>query len=153
MEKPFPFTTAMAPLSLHVVLLVIRWLPVACYSYQSKSLFMTFSELAALEKMSPDRVWVKCLQDSMEVTVVEEKADAFGPGFPVDPKRLNLGPVVQSQSRCQAEASGKGAYTFRAQHGECGTKLMVRLSELLKLVFDAIKFHTLVYNSLVRNLS
>ncbi|XP_056431844.1 uncharacterized protein LOC130370164 isoform X2 [Gadus chalcogrammus] len=125
MEKPFPFTTAMSPLSLHVVLLVFKWLPVACYSYQSKSLFMTFSELAALEKKSQDGVWVKCLQDSMEVTVVEEKADAFGLGFPVDPKRLNLGPVVQSQSRCQAEASGKGAYTFRAQHGECGTKLMI----------------------------
>ena len=67
----------MAPLSLHVVLLVIRWLPVACYSYQSKSLFMTFSELAALEKKSQDRVWVKCLQDSMEVTVVEVELPAL----------------------------------------------------------------------------
>ena len=63
-----------------------------------------------------------------------EKAHAFGLGFPVDPKRLNLGPVVQSQSCCQAEFSDEGAYTFRALHGECGTKLTVRLSELLCLM-------------------
>ena len=141
----FPFTIAMVQLSLHVVLLMFKWLPVACYSYQSESLFMTFSQLAALEAESKDRsattvspsesseslhmrsVVVKCLQDSMEVKVAVEKAEAFGLGFPIDPQFLNLGPVVQSQRRCQAEFTGDGAYAFRALHGECGTKLTVRL--------------------------
>ncbi|CAL8326961.1 unnamed protein product [Lota lota] len=133
----------MAQLSLHVVLLMFKWLPVACYSYQSKPLFMTFSELAALEVKSQDHsattvspsksnenrhirsVVVKCFKDRMEVKVEVENADVFGLGFPIDPKRLNLGPMVQLQSGCRAVANGKRAYTFRARHGECGTKLTI----------------------------
>ena len=136
----------MVQLSLHAVLLMFKWLPVVCYSYQTESLFMTFSELAALEAESKDRsattvspsesseslrmrsVVVECLQDSMEVKVVEvEKMEAFGLGFPIDPQLLNLGPVVQSLRRCRGEFTGDGAYAFRALHGECGTKLTVRL--------------------------
>ncbi|KAK0140968.1 Zona pellucida sperm-binding protein 3 [Merluccius polli] len=145
---------AMALLSLHVVLFMFKWLLINCYSYQSKPLFMTFSELAVLEAESQDQsattvsastncdenchiksVVVKCLKDSMEVVVVEN-ADVFGLGFPVDPKRLNLGPVVQSQSGCRAVANGERVYTFRARHGECGTKLT--------LTYDAVVFSNLL---------
>jgi len=129
----------MSPLSLCVVLLMFKWLPAAtCYSYQTKLLTMTFAELAALEAKTLGRclhvesVAVKCFKDSMEVVVVmvEDYVDVYGLGFPVHPTRMTLGPVGQSQSGCQAVANREGAYTFRASHGGCGTKLTVSLCSI-----------------------
>ena len=82
---------------------------VQCHTYQTRPLFLSFSELAALEGKSLDQTnkpnphsedhqvktfEVKCHEDSVEVVM---KAHLFDPGWLVEPKHLRLGPVSAAE--------------------------------------------------------
>uniref|UniRef100_A0A667Z100 Zona pellucida sperm-binding protein 3 n=1 Tax=Myripristis murdjan TaxID=586833 RepID=A0A667Z100_9TELE len=109
-----------------------------CYTYASKPLFMSFSDLAALEANSHPThfddpngnrtagehkrtVVVKCHRDSVEVVI---KARFFGHRLPVEPRHLRLGPASVSQDHCTATLSGNGEFTIRAAVSECGTTVL-----------------------------
>lgn len=144
----------MVYISLHFVLslyVLCKLVTIECYTYQSQPLFMSFSDMAALEANSLDQtdepnsdlstyfdepvrqpvlgehtvktVVVKCHEDTIEVVI---KADLFGHGLPVEPTQLRLGPIHVSEDRCKAKVSGHGEYTVIAPLSTCGTKLKVR---------------------------
>lgn len=110
---------------------------IQCYTYQTKPLFLSFSELAALEGDSPDRTnepasyladpqietfAVNCREDGVEVVF---KARLFDPRRPVQPEHLRLGPAAQR--RCTARVSGNGEYIIRAPLTDCGGTVTVGL--------------------------
>ncbi|XP_059211420.1 zona pellucida sperm-binding protein 3-like [Centropristis striata] len=118
---------------------LIKLVTIQCYSYQTEPLFLSFSELAALEANSLhqtdkprfvdlDRVGddeietfvVKCHGDSMEVVV---KADLFDPGLAVEPTHFRLGPSRAAQDHCRARESGAGEFIIRAPLTHCGSKV------------------------------
>ncbi|KAM3590694.1 uncharacterized protein V6R79_014473 [Siganus canaliculatus] len=116
-----------------------------CYTYQTKPLFLSFAELAALEGNSFEtpsesasrserhRVKtfvVKCHEDSIEVVM---KAYLFDLIRPVEPKHLRLGPI---QHHCTATESRKGEYVIRAPLTGCGTEL--------RFTQDAVVFSNLL---------
>uniref|UniRef100_A0A3B5AHE4 Zona pellucida sperm-binding protein 3 n=1 Tax=Stegastes partitus TaxID=144197 RepID=A0A3B5AHE4_9TELE len=121
---------------------------VKCYSYQTKPLFLSFPDLAALEATSLDTTdnphfedpvgeiatagddepfVLKCHEDSIEVVM---RAQLFDPGLPAEPMRLRLGPARDVQDRCIARVSGNGEYIIRAPLAECGNKVMVESAVL-----------------------
>ncbi|XP_060887537.1 zona pellucida sperm-binding protein 3-like isoform X2 [Labrus mixtus] len=113
-----------------------------CYTYRTKPLFLSFSELAALEENSLKRTHspsadqrlkktfvLKCHEDSIEVTM---KARLFHPALPVEPEHFRLGPVGASvQRHCTAKVSGNGDYIIRAPLTDCGSEVMLTQSALL----------------------
>ncbi|KAM6960373.1 zona pellucida sperm-binding protein 3-like [Tautogolabrus adspersus] len=113
-----------------------------CYTYQTKPLFLSFSDLAALEKNSLKQTnspsahqrlkktfVLKCHEDSIEVVI---KAHLFHPELPVEPEHLRLGPVGASvQRHCTAKVSGNGDYIIRALLTDCGSEVMLTQSALL----------------------
>uniref|UniRef100_A0A8C9YC89 Zona pellucida sperm-binding protein 3 n=1 Tax=Sander lucioperca TaxID=283035 RepID=A0A8C9YC89_SANLU len=113
--------------------LVTTW----CHTFQTKPLFLSFSELAT-QMNKPhfgDRVGdhevktfvLKCHEDSIEVVM---KAYLFDPGLPVEPTHLRLGPFSAAQDHCTAKVSGNGEYIIRAPLTDCGSKLMFTQSAL-----------------------
>lgn len=110
---------------------------VRCYTYQTKPLFISFSDLAELERNSPDRTnkpnslfrdhkvktfGVKCHEDSVEVVM---KAYLFDPNLPVTPEHLRLGPAGAGLHHCAAKASENGEFIIRAPLTDCGGEVMV----------------------------
>ncbi|TKS92884.1 Zona pellucida sperm-binding protein 3 [Collichthys lucidus] len=109
-----------------------------CYTYQTEPLFLSFSQMAALERNSLDRInkpnshsryhevktfGVKCNEEGVEVVM---KAYLFDPGLPVEAKHLRLGsPVSAARRRCTARVSGNGEYVIRAPLTDCGGKVTV----------------------------
>ncbi|CAN9509622.1 unnamed protein product [Ophioblennius macclurei] len=98
------------------------------YTYQTEPLFLTFSELAALEAESrredadrappsagEDQVEVRCHEGSMEVVL---GAPRFDPGLHAEPHRVRLGPVPAPP--CTGRLSGPGEISIRAPLGHCG---------------------------------
>lgn len=133
------------------VYILSKLVAVSCYTYQTKPLFLSFSDLAALEANSWHQTnkpnthpWsdhtdpfgiitaagehkvktfvVKCHEDSIEVVM---KAYLFDPVLPVEPTHFRLGPVSAAQRHCTARMSGHGEYTIRAALTDCGGKVMV----------------------------
>lgn len=119
-----------------------------CYTYQSKPLFLSFSELAALEGNSLDQVnkpnshsgdhkvktfVVKCDGDSVEVVM---KAYLLDPSLPVEPEHLRLGPVSAGRRHCTAKVSGNGEYIIRAPLTDCGSEVMVSLLMEIQCQFE-----------------
>ncbi|XP_070786317.1 zona pellucida sperm-binding protein 3-like [Enoplosus armatus] len=118
-----------------------------CHTYQTKPLFLSFSDLATLEANSlaqtnkPNSHFggpvghhklktfvVKCHEDSVEVVM---KAHLFDPRLPVQPKHLRLGPVGAAQHHCSAKVSGNEEYIIRAPLTDCGSKVMVTQTAVL----------------------
>ncbi|XP_044041050.1 zona pellucida sperm-binding protein 3-like [Siniperca chuatsi] len=118
-----------------------------CYTYQTKPLFLSFSDLATLEANSLDQLnepnsrfgdpagdhkvkafVVKCHEDSIEVVM---KAYLFDPRLPVEPKHLRLGPVSAVQHHCTAKVSGNGEYVIIAPLTDCGSNVMFTQSAVL----------------------
>lgn len=114
---------------------------IRCYTYQTKPLFLSFSDLATLEANSLDQTnrpnshfWnpvgdhkvkifvVKCHEDSIEILM---KAYLFDPRLAVEPKHFRLGPVGAAQHHCTARVSGNGEYVIRARLTDCGSEVMV----------------------------
>ncbi len=110
---------------------------VCCYTYQTKPLFLSFSDLAELERNSLDQTnkpnsvvgdhtvktfVLKCHEDSVEVVM---KAYLFDPERPVEPQQLRLGPVRAALHHCTAKVSGNGEYIIRATLTDCGSQMMV----------------------------
>lgn len=108
---------------------------IQCYTYQTEPLFLSFSELAALDGDSPDRTneptshfagpeiktfVVNCREDGVEVVF---KTRLFDPRRPVEPEHLRLGPAAQH--RCTARVSGHGEYIIRAPLTDCGGTVTV----------------------------
>lgn len=108
-----------------------------CYTYQTKPLFLSFSELAALERTSLDRTErpdshvgdhtaktfvVKCHGDSIEVVM---KAYLFDPGWHVEAEDLRLGPAGAAEQHCAARVSGNREFIIRARLTDCGGKVTV----------------------------
>ncbi|XP_073331512.1 zona pellucida sperm-binding protein 3-like isoform X2 [Pagrus major] len=127
-----PFISAYFTLSLYIL---SKLDTIRCYSYQTKPLFLSFSELAALERNSLDRTKrpnshvedhtvktfvVKCHEDSIEVVM---KAYLFDPRQRVEPKDLRLGRVGAAEHLCTAKVSGNGEYIIRAHLTDCGGKV------------------------------
>ncbi|KAM9836601.1 zona pellucida sperm-binding protein 3-like [Aulostomus maculatus] len=110
---------------------------IGCYTYQTQPLFLSFSELAALEanarpgdheEMSTaagdhkvKTFAVKCDEDGVEVVM---KAYLFDPDLPVDPSHLRLGPGRASQTRCTASESEAGEFIIRAPLSDCGGQVV-----------------------------
>ncbi|XP_029942759.1 uncharacterized protein LOC115384661 [Salarias fasciatus] len=119
-----------------LLLLLLGGLPPAGgYSYQTEPLFLTFSELAALEaesrredggralpaageELTRASLEVRCHEDSMEVLL---RAPPFDPGLAAEPRRLRLGPVPAPP--CTARLSGPGLLSVRAPLRRCGGTL------------------------------
>uniref|UniRef100_UPI0037E98FF8 zona pellucida sperm-binding protein 3-like n=1 Tax=Semicossyphus pulcher TaxID=241346 RepID=UPI0037E98FF8 len=118
---------------------------ILCYTYQTKPLFLSFSDLAALEANSlfqsnkpnsrssgpkiKKTFVLKCLEDSIEVVM---KANLLDPGLPVEPAHLTLGPVdAATQHFCRATASESGDYVIRAPLTDCGGEVTFTQSALL----------------------
>ncbi|KAM8746952.1 zona pellucida sperm-binding protein 3-like isoform 2-T2 [Acanthopagrus schlegelii] len=114
-----------------------------CYSYQTKPLFLSFSELAALERTSLDRTErpdshvgdhtaktfvVKCHGDSIEVVM---KAYLFDPGWHVEAEDLRLGPAGAAEQHCAARVSGNREFIIRARLTDCGGKVTFTQSSVL----------------------
>ncbi|CAJ1086163.1 Netrin-1 [Xyrichtys novacula] len=116
-----------------------------CYTYQTKPLFLSFTDLAALEANSltktnnPDshsanhelkKTFVlKCHKDSVEVVM---KAHLFHPELPVEPEYLRLGPVgPEVQHHCRAKVSENGDYIIKAPLNDCGSHMKFTPSALL----------------------
>lgn len=129
-----PLISAYFTLSLYIL---SKLDTIGCYSYQTKPLFLSFSELAALERTSLDRTErpdahvgdptvktfvVKCHEDSIEVVM---KAYLFDPSWHVEPKDLRLGPVGAAEHHCVARGSGNREYIIRAHLTDCGGKVTV----------------------------
>ncbi|XP_033472671.2 zona pellucida sperm-binding protein 3-like [Epinephelus lanceolatus] len=134
-----PPTSLYFTLSLYFLSKLVSVFP---YSYQTKPLFLSFSDLATLEANSlhqPNKPHfvadhrlktfaVKCHEDSMEVVV---KAYLFDPGRPVEPTHLRLGPVRAAGDHCTAKESGNGELVIRAALTECGSRVMFTRSSVL----------------------
>lgn len=129
-----PLISAYFTLSLYIL---SKLDTIGCYSYQTKPLVLSFSELAALERTSLDRTErpdahvgdptvktfvVKCHEDSIEVVM---KAYLFDPSWHVEPKDLRLGPVGAAEHHCVARGSGNREYIIRAHLTDCGGKVTV----------------------------
>lgn len=123
-----PLRTVCFMLSLYVLSMLES---VQCYFYQTEPLFLSFSELAALEENSPgetsrfgehqvNALVLNCHQDSVEVVI---KVPQFDPSLPLELWRL--GSVGVGQHLCSAKASGDGEFTIRAPLGACGSNLTV----------------------------
>lgn len=108
---------------------------IQCYTYQTEPLFLSFSELAALEGKpsyqtnKPTSYFrdhnmfvVNCHEDSIEVVI---KAYLFDPRLTVEPEHLRLGPVGAGQRHCTARVSANGEYIIRAPLTDCGSTVMV----------------------------
>ncbi|XP_075968558.1 zona pellucida sperm-binding protein 3-like isoform X2 [Anarhichas minor] len=139
-------TMPLAPLCSTLPLYILSGLvAIQCYTYQTEPLFLSFSEMAALEADSlhetntphfGDPVGghevktfvLKCHEDSMEVVI---KADLFDPGRPVEPTHLRLGPFSAVRDHCTARVSGNGEYIIRAPLTECGSKVTFTQSAVL----------------------
>lgn len=99
---------------------------VLCYTYQTKPLFLSFSELEGNEPTfyltDPEMKTfvVDCGPDSVEVAF---KVHLFDPGRPVEPEDLRLGPVARHH--CRAKASGSGDYVIKAALADCGGAVTV----------------------------
>lgn len=112
-------------ISVYLLLILSKLGTIRSHTYQTKPLFLSFSDLAALEANShlgDHRVKtfvVKCHEDSIEVVM---KAHLFDPGLPVEPWHLRLGPA---QHHCTAKVSGNGEYIIRARLTDCGSEVMV----------------------------
>ncbi|KAL6118542.1 uncharacterized protein ACO6RY_03328 [Pungitius sinensis] len=102
------------------------------HTYLTEPLFLSFSDLAALDGVSPQRpnapplggdakiktFAVHCHEDRVEVVL---NAHLLDPGVPVEPARLRLGPVGAARDpRCAATVAGNGDYVIRAPLTECG---------------------------------
>ncbi|XP_047426717.1 zona pellucida sperm-binding protein 3-like [Mugil cephalus] len=123
---------------------------VECHTYQSKPLFLSYSDLAALEanrQDQPDKpdshfrnhagimtsagedkvktFALKCHEDGIEIVM---KALLFGPA---EPTQLRLGPVRAAQDHCAAKVSGKGEYVIKAPLSGCGNKVTFTESSVL----------------------
>ena len=103
--------------------------PIRGYTYQSEPLFLSFSDLAALEAISlsheAEKTFVvKCHEDGVEVVM---KAGLFDPGRPVQPTHFRLGPLgaAAGGDLCTATESGDGEFIIRAPLTECGSKVTV----------------------------
>ncbi|KAL7375378.1 hypothetical protein ABVT39_016352 [Epinephelus coioides] len=134
-----PPTSLYFTLSLYFLSKLVSVFP---YSYQTKPLFLSFSDLAALEANSlhqPNKPHfvadhrlktfaVKCHEDSMEVVM---KAYLFDPGRPVEPTHLRLGSVRAAGNHCTAKESGNGELVIRAALTECGSRVMFTRSSVL----------------------
>ncbi|KAM7366306.1 hypothetical protein PAMP_015756 [Pampus punctatissimus] len=150
----------MPPVLLHLtfsIYILSKLVVVFCYTYQTKPLFLSFSDLAALEANSRQHTnkpnthpWsnlrdpvgiitaagehkvktfvVKCHEDSIEVVM---KAYLLDPALPVEPTHLRLGPIDSAQSHCTAEVSEHGDYIIRAALTDCGGRLMFTESAVL----------------------
>ena len=116
---------------------LLTFVAVDGYTYQTKPLYLSYSDLAALEAAGhvgdpfisaaadEDRgetVTVKCLEDSIEVVV---KAHFLHGGPPTEPVRLRLGLDSGAEDRCAAKLSLNGDYVIRAPLVECGNRVMV----------------------------
>ncbi|XP_037614499.1 zona pellucida sperm-binding protein 3-like isoform X1 [Sebastes umbrosus] len=115
---------------------------VRCYTYQTEPLFLSFSELAALEAAESvhhtnklhfedhkvKTFVLKCHEDSIEVVM---KAYLFDPGLPVEPTHLRLGRFSAARDHCTAKVSGNGEYVIRAPLTECGSKVTFTQSAVL----------------------
>ncbi|XP_068163840.1 zona pellucida sperm-binding protein 3-like isoform X2 [Antennarius striatus] len=111
-----------------------------CYSYQTEPLFLSFSELAALEASSsdpsetpasPDGIQtfvLTCQEDSMEVLI---RAHLLDPSLALEPHRFWLGPPSSRGRHCSAQASGDGGYIIRAPLGGCGSTVTFTQKSLL----------------------
>ncbi|XP_044197536.1 zona pellucida sperm-binding protein 3-like isoform X1 [Thunnus albacares] len=135
------------------IYILFKLVAVRCYTYQTKPLFLSFSDLAALEANSnkPNtHPWsntrdpagiitaagehkvktfvVKCHEDSIEVVM---KAYLFDPALPVEPTHLRLGPVSAAHSHCTARKSEHGEYIIRAALSDCGGRVMFTESAVL----------------------
>ncbi|XP_041840321.1 zona pellucida sperm-binding protein 3-like [Melanotaenia boesemani] len=107
------------------------------YSYQTKPLFLSYSELAALEANAQLKVpdgsttaakteegktyMVKCHEDSIEVKI---RAHLFDAGLSEEPTRLRLGAASAAEGPCTAKLSADGEYVIRAPLDECGNRVM-----------------------------
>ncbi|XP_054457077.1 zona pellucida sperm-binding protein 3-like [Anoplopoma fimbria] len=138
----------MPPTSLYFTLflyILSRIVEIQCHTYQTKPLFMSFSDLAALEAdslhqtnkphfgdpVSDHKVKtfvVKCHEDSIEVAM---KAYLFDLVRPVEPTHLRLGLFSAVQDHCTARMSRNGEYVIRAPLNECGSKVTFTQSALL----------------------
>jgi len=143
-ERSVQRTAATMPLtSLDFTLLLYilsRLVTIQCYTYQTKPLFLSFSELAALEADSSHETnkahfgdpvvdlkvktfAVKCHEEAVEVVM---KAYLFDPARrPVEPAHLRLGPFSAVQDHCTAKMSATGEYVIRASLAECGGEVTV----------------------------
>ncbi|CAK6952902.1 zona pellucida sperm-binding protein 3-like isoform X2 [Scomber scombrus] len=139
------------------IYVLFKLVAVRCYTYQTKPLFLSFSDLAALEANSwhhtnkpnthpqsdhRDPVGiitaagehkvktfvVKCHEDSIEVVM---KAYLFDPARPVEPTHLRIGPVSAAHSHCTARVSGHGKYIIRAALTDCGGRVMFTENAML----------------------
>ncbi|XP_056298691.1 zona pellucida sperm-binding protein 3-like [Pseudoliparis swirei] len=149
-EKSVQRTAATMPLtSLDFTLLLYilsRLVTIQCYTYQTKPLFLSFSELAALEADSSHEAnkahfgdpvvdlkvktfAVKCHEEAVEVVM---KAYLFDPARrPVEPAHLRLGPFSAVQDHCTAKMSATGEYVIRASLAECGGEVTFTDSAVL----------------------
>lgn len=92
-----------------------------CYTYQTKPLFLTFSELAALEgnsnrQQTTQSLVVRCLEDGIEVVLRGGRSE-----------QMRLG--LSRQHRCTAAASGNGDYSIRASLIDCGGHVVVSVMD------------------------
>ncbi|XP_034413408.1 zona pellucida sperm-binding protein 3-like [Cyclopterus lumpus] len=123
-----------------------RLVTIQCYTYQTKPIFLSFSDLAALEADSSHETnkarfgdpvvdhkvktfAVKCHEDAVEVVM---KAYLFDQGrLPVEPTHLRLGPFSAVQDHCTAKMSAIGEYVIRAPLAECGSEVTFTQSTVL----------------------
>ncbi|XP_074518509.1 zona pellucida sperm-binding protein 3-like [Halichoeres trimaculatus] len=116
-----------------------------CHTYQTPPLFLSFSDLAALEanslkqtnnpnshsaghKLKKNFV-LKCHEDSIEVVM---KAHLLHPELPVEPDHISLGPAgAAAEHHCKAKVSGNGDYVIRAPLSDCGGHMMFTSGALL----------------------
>lgn len=105
-----------------------KFVTIHSYTYQTEPLFLSFSDLAALEAISlshkAEKTFVvKCHEDSIEVVM---KARLFDPGRPVEPTHFRLGPLgAAGGDHCRAREAGGGEFIIRAPLAECGSKVTV----------------------------
>uniref|UniRef100_A0A3Q2TXD6 Zona pellucida sperm-binding protein 3 n=1 Tax=Fundulus heteroclitus TaxID=8078 RepID=A0A3Q2TXD6_FUNHE len=108
------------------------------YTYQSEPLFLTYSELAALEAApqseapaaSEDHqaLVVSCQEDSMEIVM---RPHLLHPDPPVELVGLRLGPPGSGGDGCTARRSEDGAFIIRAPLAECGSRVTLTDSAVL----------------------
>ncbi|XP_034532844.1 zona pellucida sperm-binding protein 3-like isoform X2 [Notolabrus celidotus] len=118
---------------------------ILCYTFQTPTLFLSFSDLAALEANSLKQTnnpnsqsadhklkktfVLKCHEDSIEVVM---KAHLFHPELPVEPDHLRLGPVgAAEEHHCKAKVSGSGDFIIRAPLTYCGSRMTFTQSVLV----------------------
>ncbi|XP_068444342.1 zona pellucida sperm-binding protein 3-like [Clinocottus analis] len=136
----------LTPLDFTLPLYILsRLVTIQCHTYQTKPLFLSFSDLAALDAASSRETnkarvgdpvvahkvktfAVKCHEDAVEIVM---KAYLFDPGLPVQPTQLRLGPFSPVQDHCTAKMSPTGDYVIRAPLAECGSKVTFTQSAVL----------------------